>query len=191
MSLDINPVNLAEIVIASTVADASSYGVPIDMYKDQICEVNGVSDTDLQRDSGATTSSLSVVTHGAGKIQAGGIPLNAIIIMAGMNSATSSSIITFTPRQTGKNKPYFGLIGVGETEDDRILAMGLYKCQLTNEPSYTFDGNKNAWMTSEMEFTALTKASVRQYYVLRTYENMAAWETNKPTDGAEMLSWFS
>lgn len=191
MSLNINPYSLWEIMVASTNADASAYGDPVELAKDQMLTITPVHDTDQQRDSGQVTSLLSVGTHAELAIQAGGIPLEAFVAMAGYGSSTSGTVVTLTPRGAGSNMPYFGVIGVAPTEDDRFLVVGLYKVQLQAVPEINLDGTGNAWVTSEMSALAAAKASVKQYMKPKIFDTLTDWETAKPSDGTEFLAFFS
>jgi hypothetical protein len=190
MPLDLNPYSLWEILIASTDAEATAYGTPVTLFKDQMFTVTPVHDTDQQRDSGQVTSSLSIATHADLTIQAGGIPMEAGITMLGAASSTSDDIITIR-RYTATNRPYFGALGVAPTEDDRILVVGLYKAQIQGDPEINFDGTTNAWITSEMSAIALAKASVMAFDKWKVYPDLETWETDKPTDGTDFLAWFA
>lgn len=191
MSSDnINPYSLYEVIVSKTNSDASSYEDPIALYKDQLMTVTPIHDTDQQRDSGAITSTLSVQTHGELTLQAGGVPFDAAIMMMGANSSTSGAVVTIDP-ETGITRPYWGAIGVAPTEDDRYLAVGLYKCQLQADPVINFDGTTNAWITNEMSALALAKASVRRFQRFKIYDTLSDWIEDKPADGTEVLAWFS
>lgn len=191
MNLNINPYSLWEILVADTNASASSYGTPVQLAKDQMLTVTPVHDTDDQRDSGQVTSFLSVGTHAEGSLQAGGMPIEALVAMAGFSSATSGAQVVITPRQTGKNMPYFGLIGVAPTEDDRFIAIGLYKAQLQAVPEWSLDGTANAWMTTEMSLKIAAHDTAKQYMKPVIFDSYEDWETAKPTDGTEFLAFFS
>jgi len=190
MSMDINPYSLYEVIVAKTVAAADSYEDPIQLAKDQIFTVNSVHDTDQQRDSGAVTSSLSIPTHAEVTIQAGGIPFEAGVMMMGATSSTSNSIVTID-REAGVNRPYFGAIGIAQTEDGRILACGLYKVQLQNDSEINLDGTGNAWMTNEMSALATVPPGSKKFDRFKIYPTLASWESAKPSDGTEFLAWFA
>lgn len=190
MSMDINPYSLYEVIVAKTVAAADSYEDPIQLAKDQIFTVQSIHDTDQQRDSGAVGSSLSIPTHGEVTIQAGGVPFEAGVMMMGASASTSNSIVTIDP-EAGVNRPYFGAIGIALTEDARILACGLYKVQLQNDPQVNFDGTTNAWITNEMSALATVKPGTVRYNRFKIYPTLASWQSAKPSDGTEFLAWFA
>lgn len=190
MSDNVNPYSLWEILVAGTNADASVYNDPVELYKDQIFTVTPVHDTDEQRDSGAVSSFLSVPTHGELTVQSGGIPFAALVEMVGMSTSTSGAVVTLD-YEAGTDLPYFGAIGVAPTEDNRFLAIGLYKAKLSAVPSINFDGTTNSWNVSEGSGVALAKASVRKFHRMKIYDTLTDWETAKPTTGAEFLSFFS
>jgi hypothetical protein len=190
MSMDINPYSLTEILIAKTVAAATSYQTPVDLSKDQMFTVTPVLDTDLQRDSGKVTSSLAIETHAELEINAGGIPFEALVPMLGATSSTSGAEVT-VEIPAGSNRPYFGAIGVAPTDDGRYVACGLYKCQITGGPAVNFDGITNAWITSEMSGICMVKESVGEWRKFKIYDTLSDWKSAKPTDGAEFLAWFS
>lgn len=190
MSLNLNPYSLWEILIGSSNADADSYGDPVSLAKDQMFTVTPVHDTDQQRDSGQVTSSLSIATHADLTIQAGGIPMEAGVLLLGASSSTSDDIITIS-RKTATNRPYFYAFGIAPTEDDRILVVGLHKCQIQGDPEINFDGTTNAWITSEMSALALAKPSVQEFDHWKVYPDLETWESAKPTDGTEALAWFT
>lgn len=190
MSMDVNPYSLNTIIVAKTVAAATSYEDPVTLAKDQMFTVTPVLDTDLQRDSGKVTSSLAIETHGELEVQAGGIPFAALVAILGATSTTSGAEVE-VEIPAGVNRPYFGAIGVAPCEDGRYLAVGLYKCQITDGPAVNFDGTTNAWITSEMSGVALVKESVGEWRKFKIYDTLADWTTDMPSDGAEFLAWFA
>lgn len=190
MSINVNPYSLWEVIVAATNADASVYQTPIGLMKDQIFDVTPVHDTDLQRDSGRVTSPLSVATHATLSIQAGGMPFQALVMMTAMNTKTSEKTVSIR-RKAGKNRPLWGAIGVAPTEDDRIIAFGLYKCQLTADPQYTLDGNSNAWLTTTMAGVAVCKESVNEFDHIKIFDTLEDWEAVKPETGSDFLNFFN
>ena len=188
--MDINPYSLQGILVAKTVAAATSYEDPIDLPKDQMFTVTPVHDTDQQRDSGSVTSLLSVPTHAEGTISVGGLPFTALAMMMGASTSTSGAVVQINPKSS-ENRPYFGAIGTARTEDGRVLAVGLYKCQLQADPVYSLDGNTNAWLQNELSFLAAAKATVNQFMRAKIYDADSDWETAKPTDGAGFLAFFA
>lgn len=185
-----NPISLYEIIVAKTNSDATSYEDPIQLDLDQMFTVTPVHDTDTQRDSGGVRNLLSVFTHAEVTIQAGGIPFLAMVMMMGSNTSTSGNIVSIS-KPTGLNNPYFGAVGVAPMEDGGYLGVGVMKIQLTADPVYTLDGNTNAFLQSEVSALAGKRPSDNLVFVSKLYDDLAAWQADKPADGAAMLAYMS
>jgi hypothetical protein len=185
---------LREILLASFDQVPDTYGAPISLDGDQMMEVDPQADTDMLRDSGRNRRALAVVTHGDINLQAGGFDWGSIAILTGATAETCGS----TPSRVREVLypellPYFGAIGVADTDDDGVFVVGLRMCKLNKRFKYTFDGTQNRFMVND------DLGGVALFYddgtndimdKVRVYETAADWDTAKPSDGAEFRSFF-
>ncbi len=176
---------LNQVLIALHTRSTDTYGTPYDLDADQIFEVDPQADTDTMRDSGQVTRKLAVFTHANISITAGGVDFLALNILT--NGTAGQSY--FKPVAGGAGLNYFGAIGVASSDEGKILVVGLRSCKLDTIPMIKFDGQTNKFNVSDMKGSAL--AIDQRVFIGQVYDNLAAWNSAKPTDGATFKTWLT
>lgn len=190
-----NNFTLSDCIVAVYNKTANTYGTVDSLASGQTVDVDYDTDNDQQRGYGVVTGVLSVVVGAKLKIAAGGLDFSCLAIMAGVSNYTSN----LTPNQRRRTRgpagggglPYFGLIGVGPTDDGGLAAIGFQCCKLNQYPKFTLNGKDNKFNVSEMEGYAIPVNISNASYLptIRTYETSSLWTA--PNDAASFLAFFT
>lgn len=184
--------SLNEVLVVSYDIVADTYGTPAGLEGDQEFEVDPQTDTDTLRDSGKMVRKLAITVGANIKIAAGGFDWNVLAILFDAATSTSGG----TPNQVrtitypNKSLPYFGAMGVAETDDGGVAVVGLRCAKLQKRAKYMFDGKTNKFMINDdLNGEALFVGDVLEE--VKGYETKADWTAAKPTDGAGFKAFFS
>ncbi|MEQ8673301.1 MAG: hypothetical protein RIC84_08800 [Aggregatilineales bacterium] len=176
---------------------ADTYELPGTLESGQMLEIDPQADTDMMKGYGVTTRLLTVETMANISVKSGGYDFSTYAIMTGSSTDTSGT----TPNQVrfedlisgGAGLPYWGVIGEAVTDDGGLIVIGLRCCKLDKRPKFTLDGTANKYNLSEAGGKAIpiVTSSALQLGRRRSYETLADWTANRPTDGAEFKAFFT
>jgi hypothetical protein len=182
---------LSGIIIARYNIVANTFGTPVVVDDGQMAVFEPEADTDKMRGYGQHTRGLTVPIGSKVTLKAGGIDYSAYEVMSGAtitdSGSTPNQVRTVDTLAGGAGLPYFGVIGVGETDDGGKFVCGHKAIKLDTIPKREFNGETNKfmlWETAGYSFPQNNKIDR-----IKVYESAAGWVV--PTTGAEFLAFFA
>ena len=177
-----------------------AYNITLDQFQGevvaladgQMLKVEPEADTDRQRGYGAIVRTLAVPIGAKLTLGMGGIHVASYLIMTGAETNTSDT----TPNQVrtlddnaGATAalPYFGVIGLGITDDGGYAAIGMKACKLDKQPDYTLDGTANKFNISETAGYAVPISN--KLFRRKFYETTTLWTA--PANATQFGQFFS
>jgi hypothetical protein len=187
---------LSDLLVAAYNISANTYGTPASMAVGQTLEIDWDFDNDDLVGYGATSRISSVPRAAKLKFGGGGVDSNIMAIIAGISNATSLATAHRRRRQlfgAGNQLPYFGCIGVADTDDGGVCVLGLQSCKLSKYPTFKADGKTNKFnmWESDGKATQVAIGGVNYFLVKQDYETKADWTAVLPATGANFLAFFT
>lgn len=169
MSYGDKPLGLKSLVIAALDPATGTYGTPVTLPQGRkmVVKVNNVV-SELNGYMAATDAIASVIKDAEVTIDGGTVPKEFLAVALGMATATSGTTpdeTTSLHLETGKNLPYFGVIGVSDDDDSGDTHIGLSKVKLTEMPEWSQQNEDNLFVHSEMTGRAIKDANGKVVYI--------------------------
>lgn len=187
---------LGDLLVAKRDDDNDLYETPISLAHGQQLMVEGDTDTDELRSYGAIGETLAIPIATDITLSAGALDRDAFIAIAGAvtdTSGTTPNRVVTADFKAGLDGdlPYFGVIGLAVTTGGGRVAVGLQKCKLNNQPSFSLDGQQNQFVIQEIEGRGIpyTRSSIKMNVRLKIYESASDWTA--PATGADFKSFFT